>query len=124
MYASKEGASPQTFLQTPFRAPTGSSAALWNAQGKYFPLYKQKCIETLACIIAGVAFKGNTFGAAEARQTLDTNFVGTQHVCEAIAPLMTSGGRIVNICSMAGKQRIIKSQQLLQEFNVGHLDLP
>ena len=68
--------------------------------------------------LAGMAFKGNTFGPAEARQTLDTNFVGTQHVCEAIAPLMSSGGRVVNICSMAGKQRIIKSPQLLQKFNV------
>lgn len=66
----------------------------------------------------GIAFKGNTFGAEEARTTLDTNFVGTKDVCEAILPLMKQGGRIVNVCSMAGKEKIIKSPELLHRFHV------
>ena len=51
---------------------------------------------------AGIAFKGNVFGAEEARTTMATNFGGTRAVCERIAPLMPKGGRIVNVCSGAG----------------------
>lgn len=69
-------------------------------------------------MVAGIAFKGNVFGAAEAQTTLDTNFLGTKAVCEALAPLMGKGGRIVNVCSSAGKQRIIKNPALLQRFKV------
>jgi carbonyl reductase 1 len=65
---------------------------------------------------AGIAYKGNAFGAEEAQTTLATNFAGTRAVCERIAPLMPEGGRIVNVCSMAGKVRILKSRQLLQRF--------
>jgi len=65
---------------------------------------------------AGIAYKGNTFGPKEARHTLDVNFVGTANVCEAMLPLLTQGGRIVNVCSMAGKRRIIKSSKLLGRF--------
>lgn len=68
---------------------------------------------------AGIASKGDVFGATEAQETLDTNFYGTKRVCEALAPLMENGGRIVNVCSMAGKQRILKSASLLQKFQVG-----
>lgn len=50
---------------------------------------------------AGIAFKGNTFGADEADVTLNTNFRGTANVCEALAPLLLPGrGRIVNVSSM------------------------
>ena len=31
---------------------------------------------------------------------------------------MSKGGRIVNVCSMAGKQRILNSGGLLQQFQV------
>ena len=68
---------------------------------------------------AGFAFKGNVFGADEAQQTLDTNFLGTLDVCEALAPLMRRGGRIVNVCSLAGKERIIRKPELLQRFQAG-----
>ena len=71
-----------------------------------------------AFCLAGFAYKGNVFGAEEARTTLDINFVGTRAVCEAVLPLMTEGGRIVNVCSMAGKQRIIKDSRLLRRFQV------
>jgi carbonyl reductase 1 len=78
----------------------------------HWQIYKDKIIP------AGIAFKGNIFGAKEARQTLDVNFVGTKNVCEAMLPLMVKGGRIVNVCSMVGKQKIIKSPTLLQRFQV------
>lgn len=42
------------------------------------------------------------FGPEEARTTMATNFEGTRAVCERIAPLMPKGGRIVNVCSLAG----------------------
>lgn len=69
-------------------------------------------------LLTGIAFKGNTFGPKEAQQTLDTNFLGTKAVCEAVKPMMVKGGRIVNVCSMAGKLRIIKSPKLVQRFQV------
>lgn len=50
--------------------------------------------------VAGVAYKGNTFGADEAAATIATNFLGTKAVCEALLPLLTKpGGRIVNVSS-------------------------
>lgn len=48
---------------------------------------------------AGLAFKGNTFGADEAQQTIDTNLKGTRRMCDALLPLMRSPARIVNVCS-------------------------
>jgi carbonyl reductase 1 len=48
---------------------------------------------------AGIAYKGNTFGPEEAQTTLATNFGGTKAACEALAPLMAKGGRIVNVSS-------------------------
>ena len=45
---------------------------------------------------AGIGF-GNTFA-----DTLATNFFGTKMMCEAFLPLLTKGGRIVNIASASG----------------------
>ncbi|CAI5528118.1 unnamed protein product [Closterium sp. Naga37s-1] len=59
---------------------------------------------------AGMAYKGNTFGAEEARKTIDTNYQGTRAVCEALLPLLRpskAGARIVNVGSSAGKLRIV-----------------
>lgn len=81
------------------------------------------CRDRMCNTIAGIAYKGNTFGAHEARVTLDTNFIGTRAVCEALTPLMTKGGRVVNVCSMAGKQRIIPDKALKQRFKVRSLTL-
>lgn len=54
----------------------------------------------LHLLVAGVAYKGNVFGADEAATTIGTNFLGTRAVCEALEPLMTKpGGRIVNVTS-------------------------
>ncbi len=50
---------------------------------------------------AGIAFKGNTFGADEAATTLATNFAGTRAVCERVLPLMPKQSRIVNVCRLA-----------------------
>lgn len=50
---------------------------------------------------AGLAFKGNAFGAEEAQQTLDVNFFGTRRATEALLPLMSDEGRIVNVCRCA-----------------------
>lgn len=47
---------------------------------------------------AGLAFKGNAFGAEEAQQTLDVNFFGTRRATEALLPLMSGDGSIVNVC--------------------------
>ena len=48
--------------------------------------------------VAGIAFKGNTFGPEEAATTLATNFTGTRSVCESVLPLMSNQSRIVNVC--------------------------
>jgi NADP-dependent 3-hydroxy acid dehydrogenase YdfG len=50
---------------------------------------------------AGIAYKGNTFGADEAATTIDCNLKGTRRACEALLPLVEAagGGRIVNVCS-------------------------
>ncbi|CAI7847156.1 unnamed protein product [Closterium sp. NIES-54] len=61
---------------------------------------------------AGMAYKGNTFGAEEAKNTIDTNYRGTRAVCEALLPLLRpskAGARIVNVGSSAGKLRIVSS---------------
>eukprot|EP00850_Spirogloea_muscicola_P016435 SM000133S26801 [mRNA] locus=s133:183225:189279:- [translate_table: standard] len=68
---------------------------------------------------AGFAYKGNVFGAAEARQTLDVNYRGTRAVCERLKPLLRSstvGARVVNVCSGAGKLRIV-SPELQRKFS-------
>lgn len=54
---------------------------------------------------AGIAFKGDIFGASEAKTTLDTNLRGTINVTEAFLPLLrkSDDARIVNVCSQAGR---------------------
>lgn len=47
---------------------------------------------------AGLAFKGNAFGSAEAQQTLDVNFYGTKRATDALLLLIPDGGSIVNVC--------------------------
>lgn len=64
---------------------------------------------TLLVNNAGLAFKGDIFGHAEARATIDVNFSGLMQVTEALLPLLRgarAGGadaRIVNVCSTAGR---------------------
>ncbi|GAX75856.1 hypothetical protein CEUSTIGMA_g3299.t1 [Chlamydomonas eustigma] len=66
---------------------------------------------------AGMAFKGNTFGAAEALTTLDTNFFGTMNFTEAIKPsLRDVFSRVVIVSSRAGKSSIIPGQALRKEI--------
>lgn len=45
-----------------------------------------------------------------------TNFAGTRAVCERLERLMPEGGRIVNVCSLAGKQSILRSPELRSRF--------
>jgi carbonyl reductase 1 len=49
--------------------------------------------------MAGMAYKGDTFGADEAQITLATNYFGTKAITEALIPLMEPGGHIVNVSS-------------------------
>ena len=56
---------------------------------------------------AGIAFKGDTWGASEAKATVDTNYRGTRAVTEALLPLIGRGGRVVNVCSRAGTSRLV-----------------
>lgn len=65
---------------------------------------------------AGIAYKGNVFGAEEARNTMATNFSGTRAVCERLERLVPEGGRIVNVCSLAGKLSILRSPELRARF--------
>jgi len=54
---------------------------------------------------AGIAFKGDIFGADECEQTIAVNYTGTKYMCDAFLPLLEKsalGGRCVNICSTAG----------------------
>lgn len=61
---------------------------------------------------AGMAFKGSTFGASEARTTLGTNVLGTMAVSEAVAPMVKKGGAVVNVCSRSGLLGIIGDASL------------
>jgi NAD(P)-dependent dehydrogenase (short-subunit alcohol dehydrogenase family) len=45
-----------------------------------------------------------------------TNFAGTRAVCERLERLIPEGGRIVNVCSLAGKQSILRSPELRSRF--------
>ena len=67
---------------------------------------------------AAIAFKGAdpTPFAQQARPTLSTNFLGTLAVCDAFFPLLKDGGRVVNVASMAGHLRILRSDALAREF--------
>eukprot|EP01023_Acetabularia_acetabulum_P056401 TRINITY_DN6549_c0_g1_i2.p1 TRINITY_DN6549_c0_g1~~TRINITY_DN6549_c0_g1_i2.p1 ORF type:complete len:287 (-),score=45.52 TRINITY_DN6549_c0_g1_i2:16-876(-) len=64
---------------------------------------------------AGIAYKGDIFGAEEAQTTINTNYLGTRRVCEAMNPLLTQNARIVNVGSRAGVLRIV-SPQLQQKI--------
>ena len=67
---------------------------------------------------AGMAYKGNTFGAEEAAATIATNFYGTAAVCEALlgGGLIPGGGRIINVGSSAGKLSIVRDPALRSKF--------
>ncbi|KAG2431853.1 hypothetical protein HXX76_009346 [Chlamydomonas incerta] len=63
---------------------------------------------------AGFAYKGNIFGAEEAKTTLDINFAGTRRLTEKLVPLLQGPcPRIVNVSSRAGLRSIIKGKDLL-----------
>jgi carbonyl reductase 1 len=71
----------------------------------------------ILCNNAGQAFKGSTWGADEATITIGTNVFGTMRVTNALLPsLKRKSGRIINVCSQAGKQRIIRSDALRRRF--------
>jgi len=62
---------------------------------------------------AGIAFKGDIFGADEAEQTIAVNYTGTKYMCEAFLPLLAKsplGGRCVNICSQAGLRKYFSAE--------------
>lgn len=53
---------------------------------------------------AGIAYKNASTApfAEQARVTVDTNFFGTLHVCQALFPLLRPGARVVNVSSSCG----------------------
>lgn len=87
---------------------------------------------------AGIATKGDTFNRDVVDTTIACNYTATLRMCETFLPIMTSGGRLVNVSSMAGKlHRLDPSLQkrfrdpkltvddataLLKEFSVGVQD--
>ena len=72
-----------------------------------------------SCVIcdAGFAYKGDAFGADEAKQTIDVNYRGTRAVCEAVQPLLTQNARIVNVSSRSGLLKILNSDSLKQRVD-------
>ena len=80
-------------------------------------------VDVLVCN-AGFAFKGSIFGADEAAETFAVNYAGTARVCERLTPLLlasaaaTSGAkaRVVTVCSMAGKLKILRSEATRRRF--------
>ncbi len=63
------------------------------------------------------------FGAKEAEVTIATNVRGTAAVTAALAPALRArgaasahGARVVNVCSSAGKLRILRAEALAQRF--------
>lgn len=74
-----------------------------------------KTIDVL-CNNAGFAYHGNVFGPKEAQTTIGVNYHGTVAITEALQELVPPGGRIINICSVAGKLSIIRSPELRARF--------
>jgi carbonyl reductase 1 len=83
-----------------------------------FAAWAQKELKTVDILInnAGLAYKGSTWGPVEARKTLQTNFFGTVAATEALLPFIPDGGRIVNVCSSAGKLAIVPDVRLRARF--------
>ncbi|BDA48368.1 Carbonyl reductase [NADPH] 1 [Coccomyxa sp. Obi] len=83
-----------------------------------FGKWAEQDLQTVDILVnnAGIAYKGNIFGAEEARNTMATNFSGTRAVCERLERLLPEGGRIVNVCSLAGKLSILRSPELRTRF--------
>lgn len=50
---------------------------------------------------AGIAMQG--FDANVVKETLQTNYYGSLEATQDLLPLIRQGGRMVNVCSMAGK---------------------
>ena len=68
--------------------------------------------------------QGDIFGPDEAARTIATNTAGTLRVTNALLPLLRArtgaspqGARVVNVCSSAGKRRILRSDALAARFN-------
>jgi carbonyl reductase 1 len=65
---------------------------------------------------AGMAYKGDAFGADECQITLETNLFGTVAITRALLPLMQDKGRIINVSSRAGRISIVPSQELRERI--------
>ena len=70
------------------------------------------------------ALQGDTFGPDEAATTIGINTAGTLRVTNALLPLLRAraasspqGARVVNVCSSAGKRRILRSDALAARFD-------
>jgi carbonyl reductase 1 len=77
---------------------------------------------------AGIAFKGSdpTPHRDQAYPTVHTNYHGTLLLTESLLPLLRKSSykpRIVNVASMAGHLRILKSQQKKDQFTANDLTI-
>lgn len=85
--------------------------------GLHWLTLKTPCVQFTAWLQhAGFAYKGDAFGADEAQRTLDVNYYGTKSVCEALVPLLTQQGRIVNVSSRSGLLSNVRDKTLQQKF--------
>lgn len=78
------------------------------------------CPEGVAVLVnnAGFAYKGDIFGASEARVTIACNYYGTRQLTDALLPVLRlhAGSRIINVCSTAGKLKQV-SAALQERFS-------
>mgnify|MGYP002803580485 FL=1 len=67
---------------------------------------------------AGFAYKVKSTAPFNevAENTIRINFTGTHNVCKALFPLLNPHARVVNVTSMAGQLRRIKSKSLQNEL--------
>lgn len=72
---------------------------------------------------AGIATKGDTFNRDVVDTTIACNYTATLSMCEAFLPIMSKGGRLVNVSSMAGKLGRL-SPELQARFRDSTLQVP
>ena len=70
---------------------------------------------------AGFAYKNNSTTAfsKQADDTININYRGTRALCECLlkqSMVMTKNSRIVNVSSMAGKSKILRSESLRDQI--------
>ena len=65
---------------------------------------------------AGWAAKGDAFNYEIVSNTINTNFYGLKHLTEALTPLLSENGHIVNIGSSCGETSYLRNPDLARRF--------